>query len=238
MSITARDDSAATAFSTGSLATTINVQAGDLIAVYIGTLSDDHFCDGVTDDIGNSYTVRTAVIGVISISVVWAYVLSSIGTDAANTITATFSDADSDRKNIIATSWVIDGGDTVTFDGNASKSSGFESSPWETASTFSTTGTDQLAIATFQSQSAITYSNHEIPSGTGATVITDNGEGETVFYRILTGTLTNEEAEVDPSGSQRYACEVIGFKSEAGAGGAGTPISLNHRKIMKNLLTR
>ena len=223
MAITARDDSCDRDYTAGTVAATINVQETDLIVVSVGNPIATVWCTGVTDTIGNSYTVRTGVIN--DCSLVFAYCLSSIGSNAGNVITASFNNADEDGKSIIVSSWAIDSGDVVTLDGSANKTGGWEASPWETASDLTTTGTDELVIACFQANATVTYTNHEIPSGTAADgVLCDPGYGIIGFYRILTETLTNEEAEVDPSAENKYSAEVLAFKSEAGGGGISMPL--------------
>ena len=220
MAITYQDDAEATAFITGSIAATIDVAAGDLIVVFIGTTDPTVWCTGVTDDIGNTYTVRTALATTAS-TLVFAYVLSSVGADATNVITATFNNATATTKNIIASCYQPDSGDVVTLEDSSNKASDWEASPWETPiDAINTTGTDELLIAAFQSGAALTYTNHEIPSGTAADgVFTGVHGSEVCFYRILTATLSNGEAEVDVSASQRYCAEILAFKSTAAAGG-------------------
>ena len=218
MAITARDDASATAWTTGTVSATINVQEGDLIVVTVGCPASVNcqYCNGVTDTIGNTYTVRTRVEGDRG-NVVTAYVLSSSGTNANNEITASFNDATEGRKNIIVASFAIDSGDEVTLEASNSKASGYEASPWET-NPISTTGTDELVIATFQSMAgATTYSDHEIDE-IAATVIAGAETAHTLFYRILTGSMTDGEGVVTSSGSQRYVAEILGFKSEAVGG--------------------
>jgi len=217
LSITARDDACASSYASGSESVTINVQEGDLVVVAIMTHDPDIYCSGVTDDIGNDYVVRTAIT-VNYASFVFAYVLSSVGTDATNEITATF-EAGSARKNMIASSWAIDSGDTVTLDDASDNSSAWGESPWDTtANAINTTGDDELVIAAFQGYGETTYTNHEIPSGTAATVLTDSEYGETMFYRILAATLADGEAEVDPSATNYFVAECLAFKSEAAGG--------------------
>jgi len=237
MALTKRDDNQSTNYTTGNTTVTVDVAAGDGIVVFIGSMMNGVYCTGVTDDIGNTYTVRPHVPDDGGNSeLVFAYVESSIGTDATNVITATYNAANNIRKNMNASSWEPDSGDTITLDDASNKSGGWEDSPWETPSDLSTTGTDGLIITGVQSTSAITYTNHEIPSGIAAIALTDNGQGDTVFYRILTETITNEEAEVDPSGSQRYAIEVLAFKSEAGGGETLIMADLAHSHALDNVV--
>ena len=221
MGITYQDDAEVTTYGTGSIAATIDVAAGDLIVVFIGVAPAGTWCTGVTDDIGNSYTVRTA-IAANDCTLVFAYVLSSIGADATNVITATFNNSTAVRKNIIASCYEPDSGDVVTLEDSSNKASTYEASPWETPTDeINTTGDDELLIAGFQSgTTSITYTNHEIPSGIAAGgVFTGAYTNEVCFYRILTATLSNGEAEVDTNVSGRYCAEILAFKSVAGAGG-------------------
>ena len=224
MALVAHDDAATTTEGTGTASATIAVSTDDLIIVSIGTLYGGTWCTGVGDDVGNTYIIRDHLTSHSGHSLATAYCLKSIGVDAENEITITFNDATNIRKNVVASSWTPDSGDTVTLDDVSSGEFTYEASPWETDSDISTTGTDELVIAALQTSSAtITFSNHEIPSGTEASVLADPGYGGTAWYRILTGTLTNEEAEVDPSAGYPYSIEALAFISEAGEE-AGTNI--------------
>ena len=223
MALALRDDAAATAYPSGTTTTiTVDTLLGNLIVVFIGVVSSTKYCTGVSDTIGNTYTLRSVVLNSNGANVLFAYCLSSIGTNASNVITVTLNTG-SVRTNINASTWTVDSGDTVSFDDAANKTSGWEGSPWETASDLTTTGTDELVIAGFQANaSARTYSNQEIPSGTAANVLTSPGNGSTIFYRVLSSTLTNEEAETDVDSSAYYACEVLTFKSVSSGGGSTT----------------
>ncbi len=221
MGITYQDDAATQAFTTGSIAATIDVAEGDLIVVFIGVANKAVWCTGVTDDIGNSYTVRTAIIANLgATTLVFAYVLSSAGADATNVITVTFNNATAANKQLIISCYEPDSGDIVTLEDSANAVSGWEASPWETPSTINTTGTDELLIAGFQANvSTLNYSNHEIPSGVAADGVFSLAPEAECFYRILTGTISNAEAEMDTDGSQYYVAEILAFKSTATAPG-------------------
>jgi len=213
-------------YGSGSLAcAAFNVAAGELIVVAASTRDRDTWCTGVTDTAGNSYTVRSAIINTDgNCTQVMAYCLSS-ALQAGNIITCTYNNADNAGKQVIAAAFTPDGGDTVSLDASASAISGWEASPWETG-TFTTTGNDEVGVAGVQCGSnTLTYSNHEMPSGTAAVALTGPGNGCDAWYKLFTSTQSSIVAEIDPSASQRYAMEVVCFKSVAAAGGLSIPIA-------------
>jgi hypothetical protein len=108
----------------------------------------------------------------------------------------------------------------VTLDATNSGSSSWGSSPWQTG-TANTTGTDEIIVAFFHAGAGMTYSNHEIPSGTAATAISSANTNAAAFYRIATGTISGCMGEVDVTASQSFAAEFVAFKSEAAGGGVG-----------------
>lgn len=216
MALVFSDQGNNSAFTSGSVAASaVNVATDDLIVAHVGTVSSTIYCTGVTDTAGNTYTVRTQVANGNS-SMVVAYVLAATA-HATNVVTATFNTG-STRKNIIVSTYTPDGGDTVTLDVVMNGGSAFENSPWETGQD-DTTGTDEVCVAAFQSNAGRTYSNQEIPSGSAATVLTSPDSGMTGFYRILSATQANNEAEVDVTSGGAYSCELVCFKSEGGASG-------------------
>ena len=227
MALAANDDAAATAYSTGDLATTIAVATGDLVVVLSGVLREEVFCTGVTDDIGNSYTVRSEIVPTgQDCSLVMAYCLASEGATAANTITLSYGDATNSRKMIIASSWTIDGGDTVTLDDASNIADTYQAAgEWVTpADEIDTTGTDELVIVGYQSGSANSdYANHEIPPGTGATALNENSTGDVLFYVILTETIADADATVESDAGAAYSAEILAFKSAGAAPAAGQP---------------
>ena len=227
MALTANDDAAATAYSTGTLAATIAVATGDLIVVFAGVLREEVFCTGVTDDIGNSYTVRSELVPTgQDCSLVMAYCLASEGTDATNAITLSYGDATNSRKMIIATSWTIDGGDTVTLDDASNITDTYQATgEWVTpADEIDTTGTDELVIAGYQAgSSGSDYTNAELPPGTGATEISNNDTGDCLFYVILTETIADADATVESDAGASYSAEILAFKSAGAAPPAGQP---------------
>jgi hypothetical protein len=195
----------------------VNIAVGDLIAIGIGTDDSTIYCTGLTDTAGNTYTLRTAIIGGnATLVVAWCVATQA---NASNIFTATFS-AGTASKSINAVAYTIDSGDTVSLDITGFLSSAWQASPWTTSSG-NTTGDDEVCIAFYQSSSAKTYSNQEIPAGTAATVLTVASENTTAFYRILTTPTNGINAETDVNTAGAVTAELVTFKSTAAAGGGG-----------------
>ncbi len=225
MAFTPSDNGGAQLFGTGDIdCDAVAVSEGDLITVSIGMYSTG-YCDGVTDTAGNDYDVRTAITDGGE-SLVMASCIGALA-HASNVVTASFANDTSTAKAIQVGVTTPDGGDTVSLDVTMSKTSSYEASPWET-DTDNTTGTDEVCVVGLQAEDiSITYSNHEIPGGTGATVFSDDpGYGHTGWYRILTEPANGLFAEVDPSGATHYSVEMLCFKSEAAAEGTNAQINI------------
>jgi hypothetical protein len=210
------DDVSAYTVGTAATDSGIHIEIGDLLIVAVTITNNDTWCTGLTDTAGNSFTVRAAVLFDFSSTVIcWCIATAE---NASDIFTASFNNANERRKNVGALVIRPDAGDTVSLDVTGSGGSTFEATPWETG-VANTTGTDEVIFAAFQSGSgAITYTNQEIPSGTAATVLTDELNGFTAFYRIATGTIANCGGEVDPSASANYTAAFVSFISVAAAG--------------------
>jgi len=221
MSITFQNQADNYAYGGVSTQITLDVTAGDLIVVWVGAQWDHDtpvYCDEVTDDIGNTYTVRPVVKNG-KCSSVFAYVLSSVDTDSENVITVAYNVTNDASKYVIGSCYEPDGGDTVTLEDSSGNSSAWQSSPWDTgANQITTTGTDELLIAGFVCVGSRTYSEQEIPSGvtTDVNVLTASSDADTCFYRIMTEGISNAEAEVTVTGGDSaFAAEILAFKAES-----------------------
>ena len=221
MALTYQDSDSSSAWTANAVAATIDVAAGDLIVVCVGTQDPAVWCTGVTDDIGNSYTVLTPET-VNYATAVMAYVLSSAGADATNEITATFN-AGTCRKNIGVSCYEPDSGDTMSLEDSSTNSSAWAGDPWSTGTdAIDIAGTDGVVVAMFQSGTSPTYIEHEIPDGTAATgVLSEPGSGGVSFYHILTDSMSDGEGTVNPQMSGNYAAYCCAFLATA-AGPSGT----------------
>ena len=202
-----------TNYSGNTIVLTVAVSAGDLIVVGAGSMSASILVTGIADADGNTYTLRDVVASTTSHVRTGRAIAAQA--NASLQITVTF-DTGSIRRNAGVVVARADAGDTIAFDTAASKAGGYEASPHETAA-FTTTGDDEFTVAFIQESSTITFSNQEIPSGTAATDIAV-GNSADMFYGIHAATLSNAIAEVDTSGSSRYAIEVLAFKATASGG--------------------
>lgn len=194
----------------------IAVTAGDLIVVGAGSQNVGVAnITGIADDDENEYTLRDQVNSEGNAKLRTAYAIASENNETL-TITATLS-AGTGFRQILAVAFTPDGGDTVELDTAGSKGSGYEASPFESG-TFWTEGDDEVCVAFIIAEDG-SGSNHEIPSGTAADGTDTTAASMDMWYKILTSTLTDKIAEVDWSGSAKYACECLAFKSTAAAGG-------------------
>ena len=210
MGFAIQDTDLATANTADPMTLTMDVAAGDLIVVGSGNPTDTGFTlSGVTDEDDNTYTLTTTRAAGSQVLCRMAY---AIAAKTNSTLTITFAfDAGTFRKNVYAAVFRPDAGDTVAYDTEAYKQSGYEASPNETAA-FSTTGNDEVCIAIFQGGAA-TFSNQEIPSGSAATVV-GSQVYSTFFYTFFTSTQSSIIAETDASTSQYYVCQLLAFKAE------------------------
>jgi len=209
----------------------IAVTSGDLIVVCAGN-NDDLDITNIADDAGNSYTLLDQLDGGSTTNMRCAYCLSANSTSTV-TVTATFS-AGTVRRSIIAASFTPTGGTTVSLDCTANAVSGYEASPWETDADSSTTGTDEVAVAFFKGGTGTTYTNHEIPGGTGADAVPETIFGLVCFYSVLSEGISNIYAEVDPSETGYYVAELLCFKSVAGGSSNFVPIWWSQRGYTNN----
>lgn len=209
---------ASTYGSTVTLTVDVAVNAGDLIVVGAGGSAAAIYPNAFADEDANEYTVRTLLTQSTTASLRTAYAIAA-GNNAALTITVTF-EAGTTRRNLRVVVFRPDSGDTVSLDDAATKAA-YEASPWETG-TFDTSGDDEAVVAFVRSAGTITFSNHELPSGTAATVIETDEATMTAFYKLLTETVSSAIAEVDTSGSDNYCMEVLAFK--AAPAGSVVPI--------------
>ncbi len=212
-----------TKYGTGNLpSSAASVASGDLIVVQVGVAGGSAavYPDSVTDTASNTYVARSLITTAYS-SLLSYYCIGATG-NGSNVATANFSAHDgSQRKNIIVGVYTPDSGDTVTLDIGMTKTTGWENSPWETAQG-TTTGTDEVCQAFFQTSGSKTWSNREIPSGTGATTLTSPDGSCAGMYTIFASTQTNIEAEIDVTAGGHYAAEMLCFKS-VGGGVTGNP---------------
>jgi len=223
MAITPQANDTADSYgATATLTLSVNVATGDLIVVSAGSFSTCAIT-GISDDDGNSYTLRDEMEDPVhALTLRQGYVLSATATSSPLVITVTFA-AGTEHRSAAVVIYTPDGSETVTLDCAATKYGAAEASPFETDSNSSTTGDDVVAHAAIIINGASALSNHEIPSGVAAdAVIADDVRNLTVFYRILSSTVSNIEAEIDSSGAETYAFELLCFKSVA-AGGLSIP---------------
>ncbi len=241
MAITLSTSSSNTAFTAGSVAASaVSVSSGDLIVVLAdstGTLAEPQ---GVSDTAVNSYSSITVEINSTS-SVMIFYCLNA-ATHAANVVTVTY-DSGAARKDVSVGVFTPDSGDTVTFDVSQSDGASYEAAgSFTIASTVSTTGDDEVCVAIFRSgNTGGTWSNREIPAGTGATLLEAPHTASTTFYRVLSATEASLNAEADKSLGTAWSGMVACFKSTAGVGGTtvGTLISgglVNNSLIRQRLI--
>ena len=198
------------------------VTTGDLIVVTLGILSDTNIeINSISDTAGNSYTLRSMYSDAVA-GLQFAYCIGATG-HASNIVTISYSNDAAIRKNLRVLSVTPDGGDTVSFDVGEEESAGYEASPWETAGGISTTGTDEFCIAACQSGTGPTMSNFEIPAATAATLLSSGTFNLEAWYRILSATQANIDAQCDSSASKQHSIGLLCFKSVAAAPG-GPPI--------------
>ena len=218
MGFAINDTGAATAYSATSEVVSVDVTAGDLIVVGVTTADNTIGATGISDDDGNDYVTGDAhAHSVSAITLRLAYCLSAKASGTVN-ITVTF-DAGACRKNLLVATYTPDSGDTVSLDVSNFVEGGWEASPWET-SQVTTTGDDEVCVAFVMSgNSGTTYTNPEIPSGTAGIVIESVQLGMEGWYRILSATMSNGIAEIDPSVTNRYLIEMFCFKATAAAAG-------------------
>lgn len=194
----------------------VAVSAGDLIVVCACSQPGFVVTD-ISDSDENIYTLHD-VLSPASATVAYrsGYCLSATSTTNPLTITVTYGAGNGGRIAAVGI-FHPDGGETVSTDGYESSTSGFEASPFESPGGVNTTGTDVVAIGGFSVHTSVITSNHEIPSGTAADgVITQDSYGLDMFYRILSATVSNAEAEMDSDTTAYYTAELMCFKSVAG----------------------
>jgi hypothetical protein len=227
MALTQVDTATASTYSaTATITADVNVAEGDLIVIGATGGTDAIYPDTFADENSNNYSVGTLRTQSTSASLRLAYCIANT-TNAANTITVTFT-AGTSRRTLRIAVFRPDAGDTVTLHDSAYQCA-YEASPWETA-TFDITGdnpVDVVAVAFVKSGGTITFSNHEVPSGTAATVIETDEATATGFYKILTSTVSSAIAEIDVNTAGNYAMEVYVFKATA-AGGSTVPQAMQH----------
>jgi len=217
------------AYTSGTITTDagINIAVGDLIVVGVGTNDSTIDPSGLSDSLGNSYTLRAVIDSTNNSNLMIAWCVAANAGSA--TFTASFG-AGSATKYMNILVFTPDAGDTVTLDVANSGSSGWGSSPWQTG-TGNTTGTDEIIVAFFHAGAGMTYSNHEIPSGTAATAISSANANAAAFYRIATDAISGCMGEVDVTAAQAFAAEFVAFKSAAGGGGGHVQIEDRYSKI-------
>jgi hypothetical protein len=203
----------------------IGVSIGDLLVVCIGGSDDRYAPTTISDSIGNTYNLQDVRNNANGSTFRMGWCVSA---SAGSVIfTGNFVDTASQRAMITVVTFTVDAGDTVSVDSNGILVSAWADQPFIT-SEFNVTETDCVAVASFIATGPQTYSNHEIPNGTGAQVVTSGYGSQATFYQLFTSTATGVEAAVDSAGNSGIAAECVVFKSVAAAGG-GVNLSIFDR---------
>ncbi len=210
----ASDSTSATTIDT---TTALNVAAGDLLitwAKHEGAPTTVAIADSVS---GNSHTLDAGdkvnhTNG--DLSATFGYVLSATA-DASFTGRATFGAARPFRSIIVA-QFRPDSGETVTKDTSAT---GQGNGTAVQSGTYTTSGTDVVAMGGYGEYVAATSSSHQI-NGVAAdavrkTDVTHGNNFTAAWYRILSSTFTNGRSTCTAGSSGDWIGNGIAFKSVA-----------------------
>lgn len=198
-------------------ASAVNTHAGDLIVVMLMYNVATHGTVAFTDTAGNTYTLRplSTVSGSFPMQV--GYCLSATA-NASNVVQAVISGSTSPGFSAMYVWSIPITGSAPSFDvdsyGHSSGSSNLPLTP-----SFSTTGTDEIALAMGSNvNSGITYT-----AGSGYTL--DNASFSSGFagseHQLFSSTQSGITAGFTQSGSSGWVIAVAAFKA-GGGGGGGT----------------
>jgi len=222
MGLTLNDQDTRSGWSSGTVSVTVDCLDTDLIVVLCASGNSGTMPISCADDLGNSYTMTAEVNQASGAYLANAYCLDCDGTNATNEITPTY-EAGGTAKEVVAASFSIDGGDTVSLEDTATGQGSWDDDEAETAADCSITTTDGLAIAMTKCGNSQTFGDGQIPEGNTVTdLVVAGSNNQQAFYDILTGNLTNAAAWVDISANTAWVIMMLAFNSAGGAG-AGAP---------------
>ena len=190
---------------------TVSVEAGDLIAVVAMSNSIDF--SSFSDSDGNTYVAAT---GLTNTTDGFAYCLSAGSTNASLTVTATFANANWDRRVILI--YVFNpGGATVTLADSDVSYTGWASSL--TGGAVSTTESDAVVVAAGVTTNPRTYSNHQIGGSAADANQTDTTYGiASQWYTIYSSAVSSDAASVTLDTSNSIELVTFAFGVSGGGG--------------------
>lgn len=202
----------------------LNVLTNDLIVCYTGwqgavsgdtvTVDENDGTDTFTTPAAGKTVTASDIGGAMSYLIV-------TGDDASFTPRFTLSAAGT-RRWIACYQFRPDASETVSVDGVTSAGG---TSTSLNSGNITTTGTDEVVFGGGGwANGGTLLSDHAIGGVADDGNLDDDPAGGiyySLWYRILTGTMTDGAATATAVGSDNWTCSIIAFKSEAGGGGGG-----------------
>lgn len=221
MAIAFSESVSETEYSTSSTidATAVSVSVGDLL-VTAGFDRDSKGTQTVSDSAGNSFTERSVLTySAANLRVGYSIVTTA---DASDVVTYTWDSSWLGRRGIMVAVFT---GDTIAYDTGAIGTGGGTAFA---TSNFSTSGTDEVAVAFAGTNSVNSYSSHEID---GAADGTDDADYlVTLFYQIYTATKSNINANVTYGAAGVWVIDCVAFTNTAAGGGVVPLVSYYQRR--------
>ena len=184
---------------------TLNTALGDLLIVGVGW-SDTGTCTGVSDTAGNSFSTPGQQNNVAGSFFQWFYCLAATHANAANTFSATFSDATNNNTIIFVWDVPLTGGSAL-FDVAAP----YDGAGDHTTAVYSTTGSDEfVAVEAYDQFAGGGYAAQVSPAYTldSSSFGTFGGAEHIVFASAQTNIQSGFSA-----GSGGSGASAIGFKA-------------------------
>ena len=183
-------------------------------------------CNSSVDHNAYTTTVDGGAAGRAAIR--FAYCLSSGG--AVSQLDSSFDYTSDCRVTTIAVSFTVDGGDTVSKFDEDSEAVAYEGSSGAISTPADATSSegDSVVIGGTSHSTDPTWTDPEIPSGTGATQLTAGDDHCAMWYQLYTTNQSNLEAEIDHTAAVWRVIQVVVFKSEATGGVGIIPMVYNY----------
>lgn len=210
--------SAALSGTPGDMASSLNVAAGDLLIALWGCYNDPGAVSiADTDGSTNSFTMlTTANSGALYTGI--GYVLSATA-DATATFRLTFGTSRG-YTGFIVYQFRPDAGETVSLDTSGASAAGSSTTPQ--SANFTTTGDDEVAVATLYLSNGKTWNDNREIGDVACDGYTDPRIEHHGWYKIFAATQSGIHAQANMGASDTWLIDVASFKSAAAAGGGST----------------